>query len=254
MIDAIEKVRRAIARSRPRPGRLRALSVAAVLGGILALGVLWLPGALRDQAERVVPAAKRAEIGGVLLGHVQRLTGQTCRGRLGTQALGALHEKVIGPDGTTVVVPSGPQSALYLPGGIIVLSRAMVEDTEDPAVVAGHMIAAAARRDVEDPLGALLRTTGLRSTVTLLTTGDIPPQTLRAYAEALVGDPPPRPADAVLLPRFEAAGLPSTPYAYAIDVTGETTLGLIEADPLAGAETPPLMNDGDWISLQGICP
>lgn len=253
MIDAIEKVRRAIARARPRPGRLRALGVITAVAGLAALGVFWLPGALMDQADRVVPAVKRTEIGGVLLGHVQRLTGQTCRGRLGSQALAALHEKVIGSDGTAVVVPSGPATPLYLPGGIIVLTRAMVEDTEDPAVVAGHMLAAAAQGDAKTPLRQLLEQAGLGATVRLLTTGDVPPDQLRAYAEALVAAPPGRAPDTTLLRRFEAAQIPSTPYGYAIDVTGESTLGLIEADPMAGKETPPLMSDGDWISLQGIC-
>jgi hypothetical protein len=59
--------------------------------------------------------------------------------------------------------------------------------------------------------------------------------------------------DELLLARFEAAAVRSTPYAFALDPTGETTLGLIEADPVPLAVAAPLMPDADWVSLQGIC-
>ena len=52
---------------------------------------------------------------------------------------------------------------------------------------------------------------------------------------------------------FAAAQLPSTPFAYAVDVTGEETLGLIEADPMQGRSVEPILSDAEWISLQGIC-
>ena len=55
------------------------------------------------------------------------------------------------------------------------------------------------------------------------------------------------------LARFEAASLRSTPYAYAVDITGERTLGLIEADPFAASAPDPVMNDSDWLRLQAIC-
>ena len=57
----------------------------------------------------------------------------------------------------------------------------------------------------------------------------------------------------VLIRRFAEAGVPTTPYAYALDVTGETTLPLIEADPVAAGQEKPLLSDGDWVALQGIC-
>lgn len=47
--------------------------------------------------------------------------------------------------------------------------------------------------------------------------------------------------------------MPSTPYARALDPSGETVLALIEADPFAKEAPRPLMPDGDWISLQAIC-
>ncbi len=255
MIGAIEKVRISIERRRPKPRRLRYLGLAISVTAVVALAVFWLPDALIRQTVSVVPAVKRSEIGGTLLGHIQRVTGPTCRSPLGTQALDQLRKRALGRDagGQIVVVPSGVQQALYLPGGIIVMNRALIEDTEDPATVAGHAIAAVAELRVQDPLARLLEAAGLRATFQLLTTGDLSADTLRAYAEVLIASPPQRPSDDNLLPLFEAAQIPSTPFAYAVDVSGESTLGLIEADPMQGIEPPAILNDGEWISLQGIC-
>lgn len=59
--------------------------------------------------------------------------------------------------------------------------------------------------------------------------------------------------DETLLNGFESWSVRSTPYAYALDVTGESTLGLIEADPFASEAPPPILSDADWLRLQGIC-
>lgn len=255
MIDAMEKVRKTVKRRRSKPGRLRGVALLSVLAGIVGLAVFWLPPALIREAQTVVPPVKRAEIGAALLGHIQRVTGQTCRSPLGMQALAKLHTRALGVDagGQAFVVPSGPETSVYLPGGLIVMNRDLIEDTEDPSAVAGHIIAAAAQLRQQDPLAALLQEAGIRTTFTLLTTGDIDPDALRTYAESLFANPPDRPDDATLLAMFEDAQIPSTPFAYAVDVTGETTLGLIEADPVQGAQSPSLLSDSEWISLQGIC-
>jgi hypothetical protein len=255
MIDAMEKIRKTVNRRRYRPGRLRNLGLLTTTAAIVGLAVFWLPDALIREAQSVVPAVKRAEIGATLLGHIQRVTGQTCRSQLGTQALATLHARALGPDagGQVFVVPSGPDTAIYLPGGLIVINRDLIEDTEEPAAVGGHIIAAAAQLRVQDPLAVLLKDSGIGTTFTLLTQGEIAPETLRTYAETLFANPPQRADDAILLDMFANAQLPSTPYAYAVDITGETTLSLIEADPMQGRPIREILSDADWISLQGIC-
>lgn len=255
MIDAVEKVRKTVARARPHPGRLRWLGMGLSVVLVAALAIFWLPDAIMRQTLSVVPVSKRSEIGATLLGHVQALTGPSCRTDLGRQALDRLRTRTLGPGfpGQIVVLPSGIARANYLPGGIITLSREVVEDHEDPAVAAGHVVAAAGSVRVTDPLEPILRQAGLRPTVTLLTTGNLPPATLRSYAELLVASPAPQVPDTELLASFADAVVPSTPYAYALDMTGETTLGLIEADPMAGRDVPPILTDGEWVALQGIC-
>lgn len=255
MIGAIEKVHRSLTRQRPVPGRLRHAGIGLTLAATLAIALFWMPGALIRQTMTVVPPVKRSEIGATVLGHLQRLTGQTCRGVLGTQALGKLKTRLLGRDapGQIVVVPEGLQTAVYLPGGIIVLNRMMVERTEEPAVVAGHVLAALTLRTQADPLETILTEAGLGATLRLLTTGDIPPDALRAHAEGLVAGPQAAPDDMLLLQAFEAAQVPSSPYALARDPGGESLRALIEGDPLAGVAAPLILSDSDWISLQGIC-
>ncbi len=255
MIDAIEKVRRHIARGRAKPGRLRNVGVAAILGAVIGAALIWLPGALTRQTLLVVPMAKRSEIGATLLGHIQRLTGPTCRSPLGVQALDRLKTRVLGADapGQIVVVPGELAAPLVLPGRIVVLGRAMVESPQDPAVVAGMVLAATTAMQGRDPLEPLLDHAGLPTTMRLLTTGDLPPDVLASYADVALRTIEPGPATDTLIAAFAAAGIPSTPYAYALDPTGETTLPLIETDPMAGRPTDPILRDSAWISLQGIC-
>ena len=69
-------------------------------------------------------------------------------------------------------------------------------------------------------------------------------------AEWLVAQPPVRVADAQLILRLRTAGVPGTAYAYARDISGETTRALIEDTATAD---PPVLGDGDWIALQRIC-
>jgi hypothetical protein len=120
-------------------------------------------------------------------------------------------------------------------------------------VVAGHVLAEDEAARQADPLGQLLHAGGVLVTVRLLATGQLSQATLAAHAERLLGASPSRPADEALLARFSAAQVPSTPYARALDITGETTLGLIEGDPVAAGTGAPILSDDDWVGLQGIC-
>jgi hypothetical protein len=254
LIDAIEKIRKTVEKRRPHRGRLRLYIFTGLIAAIGALGYFWLPGALVRHTVTVVPDSKRLAVGTALLGHMTRLTGDTCRSNLGAAALARLKARVLG-DGLrkAYVVPSGPEGALYLPGGLLLLNRTLVEDHDAADVVAGYMLAATEQASHIDPMELLLQKAGGAATLHLLTTGQIEDDVLRDYAETLLATPLPAPNADLLLDRFATAKVSSSPYAYAVDVTGETTLELIEADPYRGAETPRLISDGDWISLQEIC-
>jgi hypothetical protein len=254
MIAAIEKVRGVIGRRQQPPRRLRNVLVLMVLFAVAVAAGMWLPGALIRQAVAVVPAAQRSEVGAALLAEMRRVTGSPCDSAQGRRALDRLRDRLLpGSAGRLVVVPSGVASSAHLPGGIVVLNRALVEDHDEPAVVAGHVLAEDEAARQADPLGQLLHAGGVLVTVRLLATGQLSQATLAAHAERLLGASPLRPADEALLARFSAAQVPSTPYARALDITGETTLGLIEGDPVPAGTGAPILSDDDWVGLQGIC-
>ena len=120
-------------------------------------------------------------------------------------------------------------------------------------MVAGAIIAAHLRAKARDPLARLLDDAGLGEVLRLLATGSLSDDALRAHAEMLLGGTRAiarRGADR----GFARGQVRATPYAYARDMTGETVLGLIEADPFArDADLPPILSDGNWLRLQGIC-
>ncbi|MBY6155354.1 hypothetical protein KUV47_19175 [Vannielia litorea] len=254
MIEAVERVRQVIAKSRPREGWLRRI---ILWGGSLALAVaavVWLPGALTSHTVRVVPEPTRAALGGQVFKAIGRVSGAPCRTPRGDRALARLHTRLLAPEkGGLLVLRGGIRDTVALPGGLILLNRALVEDFESPDVAAGYILAEATRSGAKDPLQRLLEHAGLISTIRLLTTGALPESTLDAYAEDLVAAAPAPVPEEPLLDRFAEARLSATPYAYAVDVSGESTLPLIEADPMRGGGAEPVLEDADWIALQGIC-
>lgn len=254
MIAAIERVRAAVRRSRPHPGRLRSRLLAGTVLAGLVVAAFWLPGAILRTTAEIVPEAARAALGTALLDEIAVLAGRPCDGETGVEALDRLVA-ALGPSGPRAahVLPGARPGAWHLPGGTVILSRSVVEDHESPQVVAGHLLAEAERAARHDPLQALLGHAGLVATLRLATTGTLPGDALSDYAEALMTAPPAPVAPAALAARFRAAGVPLSPYAYALDVTGEGTLPLIEADPIPPDAAVPLLSDGEWVALQGIC-
>ena len=251
MVNAIEKVRKTIERRRPRQGRLRQVLLGGAMAVVVALAVLWLPDALIRHAASVVPQAKRVELGHRLLADIRRVAGRPCETPPARAALNRLYARLLpGGSGRLVVLPGGIADTAHLPGGTILINRALAEDHEAPDVMAGYVLVEALRQAAIDPVEQLLAKAGPMAAIRLLTTGDIADGVLAQHAEALMTDRPTRLSDADMLAGFAAAGVAASPYAYARDISGETTLALIEADPGDGAQVLP---DSDWVSLQEVC-
>lgn len=255
MIVAIERLRAAIERRRPHPGRLRLLILLLILAVVAASAMLWGPEALRRHAVSVVPEVKRAEIGAALFRHIQQVSGPPCTTPEGRAALDRLARRIPAPDGPghLAVLRDGVQGTAHLPGATILIGRRLVEDYDEPDVVAGYLVAERLRAETKDALADLLEASPVWASFRLLTTGELDDATLRRYAETLLTRPPRPLDDATLLAGFEAWGVRSTPYAYARDISGEKTIGLIEADPFATETPPPVLSDSDWLRLQAIC-
>ncbi len=251
MIEAIDRLQRAIDRARPHPGRLRWLSVAGVVAAMVAVMVLWLPAALQSHVVSVVPEIKRQDIGEMILQRIERVAGRACHSDDAQLPLERLAQRT--GIRKIVILPAGVTDSLALPGGIVLLNRALVEDHEDPAVAAGYVIAERARSQNSDPLNELLDRAGPTAAFRLLTTGELTPDIVDRYSEKILNEPRPEIPESELLAVFAQTAMPSTPYAYARDITGETVLGLIEADPMAGRSLEQVLPDRDWVRLQNIC-
>ncbi len=251
MIEAIDRLQEAIRRARPHPGRLRWISVGATAALVLALLTLWMPGALRRHAVSVVPDIKRQEIGETVLTRIERVSGKACTSEETAPVLARLAQRT--GVRRIAILPGGIPESLLLPGGIVLLNRALIEDHEDPAVAAGHVLAERARAETLDPLAELLTHAGTGASFRLLTTGSLTPEIVDRYAERVLAQPRSELPDDALLAVFGQAAIPSSPYAYARDITGETVLPLIEADPMAGRKLEPVLPDRDWVLLQAIC-
>lgn len=255
MIEVLERIRSAVARTRPRPGRLRlalAGGFAAVVG---VLAIFWLPGALIRQTVSLLPEAKRIEIGEQLLVQMTSIAGRPCTGSGGRTVLMRLSARTFGAEGAPqlVIFPSTIPDTISLPGNIIAASAALAEDFETPDVIAGYLLAERVRRETNDPVEVFLSEAGLRVTFHLLTTGQIAPEPIHAHAARLLSRDAQMVGAQDLLDQFAEAGISSQPYAFARDVSGETVLELIEADPMRGQRGEPVLRDADWVSLQEIC-
>lgn len=253
MIAALKTVQSSLRSADPRPGRLRGLLTAGATLAILAVAAWVLPGVLVRHTASVVPAAKRAEIGQVALDDITRLTGAPCAGDLGLPALAKLAERVFGPKDTPIlyVLPEGLSRPAHLPGGVILLPRALVEAEEGPEALAGAALAEGVAAEQTDPMLDVLDQAGLVASFRLLTTGELPEGALAGYGETFLKAAPPPPPDAALVAAFEAAQIPLTPYAAMRAAAGQPSDGLV--DPFKGLIPSPLLPDADWVALQSVC-
>lgn len=257
MVEAIETVRNAVAGTQPHGGRLRRITTALVLLAGAGLAALWLPGALARHTESVLPRAAIAEIEANMIEAVTRVAGAPCKGQQAERALQTLAQRLLPTGSRFLVVPGGDlPTTVLLPNGTTLISRTLVEDHETPDVLAGTILAAHLTAKGPTPLVAFLLDAGPLATLRLLTSGHLPLSAFTEWAETLstLEDKPLAEADIdALLQEFARVQVASTPYAYALDVTGETVLPMIEGDPMRGTEAPPLLTARDWTALQDIC-
>lgn len=253
LIDAIETLQARLEARRPHPGRLRRIGWAGALAALGLATALWLPGALVDQATRVVPRAKAQEIAQHVLDDLARSAGQPCHSTAGDTALTALAERLPGIS-QIVVFPRALTGARLLPGGVVALGHDTLIGPDTPEVAAGATLAAQLAQPGSGPLREAIAYAGPGAAFRLLTTGSLPPERLAGYGAGLLASAPPPPDTEALLNAFRAAGVSSTPYAFALDPSGESVLGLIEADPFQGAPAPqPVLADDQWLALKDIC-
>lgn len=254
MIAGIEQVRGTIARSQNHPGRLRKAVIASTIVLLIGLLVFWLPDAMLRYTASVVPEASRQDIGRNVLTHIHRVTGGVCTSPTGVTSLDRLASRLgLSPGAEIVVLRDSRRMTAHLPGNIFLINRVLVEDYDTPAVLAAYVVRESLARQMEDPLLAALRQSGLRSGFQLLTTGKLRNEAAQTYGEHLLSLASKDIPDAQLLAALAVAQVPATPYAQALDVTLASTRGLIEGDPYPEGGASQILRDAEWVALQGIC-
>ena len=245
MITALDRVMKAVEHARRRPGVLRRLTLGLTLGFAVGIGALWLPGALRKQAATIIPAAQRAEIGSAMLGELTALTGPACANPTGLEALAQLRDRLFPINPVRIVVLRDlPQSTMVLPGGIVVLSDAVLVGQDDPDVAAGHALAAYQGTRVTGPLETFLDRMGFVNLVRMLATGVVPSPAVADRVERMILASAPRPSADLLRPAFDAARLEWPPYAMATN---------LPVGPAPPSRMPPALDDAGWQALREIC-
>lgn len=244
MVEALDRVTRAVARGRRRGGRVRRATVGLVLGAAVGLGAMWLPGALRRHAANVMPLPAQEEIGSRLLAEMTRRAGPSCTSPTGAEALETLADRLAPLSRTrlTVLRDLAPP-ALALPGGIVAISNRILVTQDDPELAAGHVLAALVAAGTRRPLDRYLDGLGVWRLGGLLVSGHLPEPTLATHAAGLLAEPPRPPSEARLRQGFAAARLSWGPYA--------TDQGLDPAAP--SPDMPPALDDSAWQALREIC-
>lgn len=257
MTAALDRVIAGLRRRKANPGRLRGAIFGAALVFVGAACTLWLPGILTRQTAAILPDPNLAELGQMALADLERLTGSPCKGALGLQAASALAERLLGRGGGRImVVRDGLHGALALPGGLIVISRDLVEAPPDAETAAGFVLAAlAARGEEREQTERLLRRAGLMATFRLLTSGTLPAQAMDGVGEQLLTEAagPQTTAPQELAGLFKTAGVSLRAYASAMPGGAALGAALLAADPYPTGSPRPVLADNSWISLQSIC-
>ena len=254
MIQAIARVRGAVASRRSRTDRLRSSLVVLGILGVLGILTLWLPDALVAHAARIAPPAQAQHMGMAILADLERDAGAVCTRASGQAVLDHLAPILLTPEAVIRVLPEPLGGARRLPGDIYVIGSDLLRAAPGPEVAAAHLVAA--RLAVEDaPLrAAAMEHAGLLASLRLMTLGHLPPRAMSGFGTALLSRPAPRPKDADLLAALSDRQIPAEPYARSLDPTGQSVQALIDGDP-TGKSSParPLLSDEQWLALQQIC-
>lgn len=255
MIAALEVVHRAVERRRPHPGRLRAVVLGGTALAVVGLVVFWLPAQVKSYTVDMLPAATRADLGELALADLGRLTGSPCKSVPGRQAAAALAQRLSPAAPPRIeILRDGLTMPAHLPGGLILLPAALIEGSDGPDAVAGHVLDELQRDKTSDDLALILSHLGLGPTLRLLTTGAVPAGAMAGFGEAFLATPrAAAPDPTVLLEAFKTAGVSSAPYGATLRDAPDSARRLIDEDPFPLGAPSAVLSDESWLELQAIC-
>lgn len=251
LTEALETLRLALTNP-PRTRWLKRGSVVLV-GALVLTAMAYMPKVIASRTAGIVPQAMRTQIGrDAFEDLIKPGSGlRHCAQPSARQTLAALRSRILGGSWRVAVI-DGIESfeAGQLPGRLIVLGRGLIERLDSPEALAGWLIAAEQQAEANDPLLGALSYSGLSAMLTLLTTGALPEGSLEGYARAHLVQPMPWPDAGPMGARFTALGLPARAYADSLPADAARLSAVLSTDL---TEAPPLMSDGEWLTLQAIC-
>lgn len=251
MIDAIARVHRVIASRRAHPGRLRMGLTLAGMAAMIAAAALWLPGATTRHAAAIAPPAQASAIGASVLSDLARSTGAPCDRPSGQTVLRHLATRLIGPQARLHVVAQALDDAIRLPGDHFALGLPLIDTADGPDLMALYLLAAAQTHTTRQPLEQALDHAGLVASLRLMTSGQLPDDSLTGLGHTLLDAPRPTPDAQALAQTLARHGIDAAPYADRLRAAGHGAL----ADAAAATPRPevPLLSDQQWLALQQIC-
>lgn len=254
VIRAISKITNVIEKRRPHHGRIRLYLLLTTFSLIFISSIIWLPEKLRQHTIATTLDINKKEIGQLMVKKISNLTGTPCSTGLGNAALVKLKERLIGSmDHTFLIIPNSSKKVLSLPGNIHLIDKTVVEDYDTPEVAAGFIFSALERVKKDNPFEKLIREAHTSTIIRFLATGKMTDNFLQNYSAKTLVNANRNLDYQNLLELFRNAKVSTSPYSYAIDITGETTSELITGDPYIQKTAPLLISDTMWLSLQSIC-
>ena len=154
---------------------------------------------------------------------------------------------------TFYIVPSETIEAIHLPGKIIVISKALVEDFEDPDVLAGYVLAQIQREAKSNALDELMKQMNNIEIIQFLFGRSPDVSTLRGFSKDWIMKKQISVDPENLIKEFNKRAISALPYSYAIDVTGQSTQFMINSEQTSGNVKKPSLDDSAWLALQTIC-
>ena len=196
-----------------------------------------------------IPAAQKLEIGERIFNQITAQSGSRCRTFSGDRALQALSARLLGSGWSVRVIGGNSEISTHLPGRILVVSNALLKKQERLLVFGGYLVEERMRAQMAEPMVALLRSAGLRSSTMFVLRNNMDESILREFAGAQLSAEKTAVDPRMLASAFSAAGVPFSPI---VNATGSTTTGLA-LNPEPSREDEQLISDRDWQNLRSIC-
>ncbi|MEO0387800.1 MAG: hypothetical protein AAF281_09760 [Pseudomonadota bacterium] len=248
MIEAIAAVTAMARTAPPAPARRRwPWAVALAACALALLAAFALPDLLRARAFALIPEERARLVGDRLE------TGfSECRYGPGRAALEALLARAGLAGRRVVVVRAEAPAFARLPGGTLLLSRALLRDSADAATFAGWLTLAAQLSAEDTVLKRYIEAMTVPGAAGFLISGEIDGQARAAMATALREGTPPLPRHAVAraLAQLRDAGIQDAGLRRALS---RQYPDLASAGPATPAQQRPVLGDQAWIALSAIC-